>query len=79
MQIISRNEQYTQFFFQIADRGCELGDSDLRDAARNILRIIPPDQNTMENLYVSTKFTTAKPFMWEIISSLMFAFLDFIL
>ncbi|XP_065223298.1 probable ubiquitin carboxyl-terminal hydrolase FAF-X isoform X3 [Planococcus citri] len=50
--IISRNEQYTQFFFQIADRGSELGDSDLRDAARNILRIIPPDQNTVENLYI---------------------------
>ncbi len=52
-QIISRNDKYTQFFFQIADRGCELGDSDLRDAARNILRIIPPDQTTMRNLFVS--------------------------
>ncbi|XP_065212871.1 probable ubiquitin carboxyl-terminal hydrolase FAF-X [Planococcus citri] len=58
--IISRNEQYTQFFFQIADRGCELGDSDLRDAARNILRIIPPDQNTVENLYISEEILASK-------------------
>lgn len=55
LQIISRNEKYTQFFFQIADRGSELSDSNLRDAARNILRIIPPDQTTVQNLYVRYK------------------------
>lgn len=64
LQIISRHEKYAQFFFNIADKGCELGDSDLRDSARSILRIIPPDQTTAQNLYVKIQNIGFLNFYW---------------
>ncbi|XP_046668911.1 probable ubiquitin carboxyl-terminal hydrolase FAF-X isoform X3 [Homalodisca vitripennis] len=41
-----------QFFFQVADLGSELHDDNLRDAARAILKLIPPDNVTVNRLQV---------------------------
>lgn len=47
---MSQRPHYVQFFFQVADRGCELKDAALRDSARSILKLIPPDIATIERL-----------------------------
>lgn len=47
---MSQQPHYVQFFFQVADKGCELKDSALRDSARSILKLIPPDISTIERL-----------------------------
>lgn len=43
---------HAQFFFQVADLGSELRDENLRDAARAILKLIPPDSATVNRLQV---------------------------
>ncbi|XP_075236606.1 ubiquitin carboxyl-terminal hydrolase-like faf isoform X2 [Lycorma delicatula] len=48
--LMSQRPHYVQFFFQVADRGCELKDAALRDSARSILKLIPPDIATIERL-----------------------------
>lgn len=43
---------HAQFFFKVADLGSELQDENLRDAARSILKLIPPDSATVNRLQV---------------------------
>ena len=49
-QIMSRTRNYAEFLFQIADMGSQLEIPKLRECARQILKIMPPDQHTMETL-----------------------------
>lgn len=49
---MSQRGDHALFFFQVADLGSELNDENLRDAARTILQLIPPDINTVQRLHV---------------------------
>lgn len=49
-QILSQKSQYTGFLFQLADLGCTLEHAQLRDAARHVLQLIPPDTLTVTRL-----------------------------
>ncbi|XP_039296311.1 LOW QUALITY PROTEIN: probable ubiquitin carboxyl-terminal hydrolase FAF-X [Nilaparvata lugens] len=49
--LMSQTSSYVQFFLQVADRGCELGDAVVRDSARAILKLIPPDTQTINDLH----------------------------
>lgn len=48
--VMSLRGQYATFFFQLADLGCSLQHSQLRDAARNLLQLVPPDTLTVTRL-----------------------------
>lgn len=41
LQIISNNNRYTQFLFQLSDLGCQLQVARLRDTARAVLKLMP--------------------------------------
>lgn len=47
---MSQRSQYATFFFQLADLGCTLQHSQLRDGARNLLQLVPPDILTVTRL-----------------------------
>lgn len=47
---MSQRSQYATFFFQLADLGCTLQHSQLRDGARNLLQLVPPDTFTVTRL-----------------------------
>lgn len=47
---MSQRSQYATFFFQLADLGCTLQHSQLRDGARNLLQLVPPDTFTVTKL-----------------------------
>jgi len=47
---MSQRSQYATFFFQLADLGCSLPHSQLRDGARNLLQLVPPDTYTVTRL-----------------------------
>lgn len=47
---MSQRSQYATFFFQLADLGCNLQHSLLRDSARNLLQLVPPDNFTVARL-----------------------------
>lgn len=49
-QVMSQRSQYATFFFQLADLGCTLQHSQLRDGARNLLQLVPPDTFTVTRL-----------------------------
>ncbi|XP_012528213.1 probable ubiquitin carboxyl-terminal hydrolase FAF-X isoform X2 [Monomorium pharaonis] len=48
--VMSQRSQYATFFFQLADLGCTLQHSQLRDGARNLLQLVPPDTFTVTRL-----------------------------
>ncbi|XP_076659536.1 ubiquitin carboxyl-terminal hydrolase-like faf [Halictus rubicundus] len=48
--VISQRSQHATFFFQLADLGCTLQHSQLRDGARNLLQLVPPDTLTVSRL-----------------------------
>ncbi|KAK0096487.1 hypothetical protein PV326_005319 [Microctonus aethiopoides] len=48
--VMSQQWQYATFFFQLADLGCSLRHSQLRDAARNLLQLVPPNTLTVTRL-----------------------------
>ncbi|XP_014223439.1 probable ubiquitin carboxyl-terminal hydrolase FAF-X isoform X1 [Trichogramma pretiosum] len=48
--ILSQRPQYANFFFQLADLGCTLDIPQLRDGARNLLQLVPPDRLTVNKL-----------------------------
>ncbi|KZC06489.1 putative ubiquitin carboxyl-terminal hydrolase FAF-X [Dufourea novaeangliae] len=48
--VISQRSQYATFFFQLADLGCTLQHAQLRDGARNLLQLVPPDTLTVSRL-----------------------------
>ncbi|XP_026874273.2 probable ubiquitin carboxyl-terminal hydrolase FAF-X isoform X1 [Electrophorus electricus] len=48
--IMSLHLQYISFLWQVADLGCTLNMSPLRDGARVLMKLIPPDNATVENL-----------------------------
>ncbi|CAG5097169.1 Similar to Usp9x: Probable ubiquitin carboxyl-terminal hydrolase FAF-X (Mus musculus) [Cotesia congregata] len=48
--VMSQRPHYVTFFFQLADLGCTLKHSQLRDAARNLLQLVPPDTLTVARL-----------------------------
>lgn len=50
LQVISQRSQHATFFFQLADLGCTLQHSQLRDGARNLLQLVPPDTLTVSRL-----------------------------
>lgn len=49
-QLMSQRPDCAQFFFQLADLGCKLQYPPLRDGARMLLKLIPPDIYTVECL-----------------------------
>ena len=48
--VMSQRSQYATFFFQLADLGCTLQHAQLRDGARNLLQLVPPDTLTVIRL-----------------------------
>lgn len=47
---MSHSTQYAQFFCQLSSLGSSLGHGPLRDGARALLLLMPPDRTTMERL-----------------------------
>lgn len=47
---MSRKSNYAKFLFQLSDLGCQLHYPPLRDGARTLLQLVPPDQSTVEKL-----------------------------
>ncbi|XP_024141700.1 ubiquitin specific peptidase 9 isoform X2 [Oryzias melastigma] len=48
--IMSLHLRYISFLWQIADLGCSLSMPQLRDGARVLMKLMPPDNTTVENL-----------------------------
>ena len=48
--ILSQQHTYSQFFLHLADLGCSLGNAQLRDGARAILKLMPPDAHTVRKM-----------------------------
>ncbi|XP_001604458.2 probable ubiquitin carboxyl-terminal hydrolase FAF-X isoform X1 [Nasonia vitripennis] len=48
--LLSQRSQYANFFFQLADLGCTLEHAHLRDGARHLLQLVPPDTLTVSRL-----------------------------
>ncbi|KAK5600228.1 putative ubiquitin carboxyl-terminal hydrolase FAF-X [Crenichthys baileyi] len=48
--IMSLHPRYISFLWQVADLGCNLNMSQLRDGARVLMKLMPPDNTTVENL-----------------------------
>ncbi|XP_013883260.1 probable ubiquitin carboxyl-terminal hydrolase FAF-X [Austrofundulus limnaeus] len=48
--IMSLHPRYISFLWQIADLGCNLNMPQLRDGARVLMKLMPPDNTTVENL-----------------------------
>ncbi|XP_063973678.1 probable ubiquitin carboxyl-terminal hydrolase FAF-X isoform X2 [Diachasmimorpha longicaudata] len=48
--VMSQRVQHATFFFQLSDLGCSLKHSNLRDGARNLLQLVPPDALTVLRL-----------------------------
>ncbi|XP_039251519.2 ubiquitin carboxyl-terminal hydrolase 9X-like [Styela clava] len=53
--IMSKKPKYAQFLFQVADLGCELDVSELRDGARNLLQLMPCNEGTVQNIQQLTE------------------------
>ncbi|XP_046391897.1 probable ubiquitin carboxyl-terminal hydrolase FAF-X isoform X3 [Ischnura elegans] len=49
--LMSKNPCYAQFFLQLADLGVQVNCDPLRDSARFLLKLIPPDVHTVRLLY----------------------------
>lgn len=47
---MSQQPSYVQFFFQVADLGCAIKNAPLRDGARMLLSLVPPDTLTVQRL-----------------------------
>ena len=56
---MATQHKYAEFLFPLSDLGCTLDIPSLRDGARALLKIIPPDTNTVSNLMEICK-TNAK-------------------
>jgi len=52
LQIISENSKYVNFFLQVSDKGIEIENQQLREAARCILKLIPPAECTVKKIQV---------------------------
>jgi hypothetical protein len=48
--IMSMQPNYTQFLLLLADKGCTLENSQLRDAARAMLKLMPADVETIAKM-----------------------------
>ncbi|XP_022160014.1 probable ubiquitin carboxyl-terminal hydrolase FAF-X [Myzus persicae] len=48
--IISENPKYVNFFLQVSDKGIEIENQQLREAARCILKLIPPAESTIKKI-----------------------------
>ncbi|KAL0281150.1 UNVERIFIED_CONTAM: hypothetical protein PYX00_002224 [Menopon gallinae] len=48
--LMSRRSDCAKFFFKLSDLGCKLPYAPLRDGARTLLKLIPPDQATVVKL-----------------------------
>ncbi|CAL1289008.1 unnamed protein product [Larinioides sclopetarius] len=48
--LMSQQQGYAQFLFQLADLGCNLNIPALRDEAHAVLKLMPPDTHTYEKL-----------------------------
>ncbi|XP_026291782.1 probable ubiquitin carboxyl-terminal hydrolase FAF-X isoform X3 [Frankliniella occidentalis] len=48
--LMSQQPNYVQFFFQVADLGCAIKNAALRDGARMLLSLVPPDILTVQRL-----------------------------
>lgn len=53
--IMSKKPKYAQFLFRIADLGCELDVSELRDGARSLLQLMPCNEGTMQSIQQVTE------------------------
>jgi len=51
-QIVSENSKYVTFFLQVSDKGIEIKNQQLREAARSILKLIPPAKFAMQKIEV---------------------------
>lgn len=52
LQIISESPKYVNFFLQVSDKGIEIENQQLREAARCILKLIPPAESTVKKIKV---------------------------
>jgi len=52
LQIISENPKYVKFFLQVSDKGIEIENQQLREAARSILKLIPPAECAVQKIEV---------------------------
>ncbi|VVC40180.1 Hypothetical protein CINCED_3A020619 [Cinara cedri] len=48
--IISENSKYVNFFLQVSDKGIEIENENLREAAWCILKLIPPAESTVKKI-----------------------------
>lgn len=48
---MSQQAQHAQFFCQLSSLGSNLGHGPLRDGARTLLLLMPPDRTTVEKLH----------------------------
>lgn len=60
LQIISENPKYVNFFLQVSDKGIEIQNHQLREAARCILKLIPPAESTVKKIKVLSKCLNLK-------------------
>lgn len=56
---MSQQSQYAQFFCQLSLLGSCLGHGSLRDGARTLLLLMPPDKSTVEKLQILFSGNTA--------------------
>ena len=47
---MATQQKYAEFLYPLSDLGCTLNIASLRDGARSLLKIIPPDTTTVANL-----------------------------
>lgn len=52
LQIISENPKYVKFFLHVSDKGIEIENQQLREAARSILKLIPPAKCAVQKIEV---------------------------
>lgn len=64
LQIISENPKYVNFFLQVSDKGIEIENQQLREAARCILKLIPPAESTVKKIEVLSLYISIKLYFY---------------
>lgn len=72
LQIISENPKYVNFFLQVSDKGIEIENQQLREAARCILKLIPPADSTVKKIKVLSFLHFYKNFILFVMTYLKF-------
>lgn len=70
---MSQSTQYAQFFCQLSSLGSSLGHEPLRDGARALLQLMPPDRTTIERLSYLFKGTPVPTLPENTLESMFFS------